>query len=102
MKHKHTHPNWKNLSNAEKANVRKNNWKKFYYKKLKRELPDMIEESSGTLKKLYQLQLDKMNHSDFNIHSNMLKGETSLDDCYQKLALIYENYRESKKDENKA
>tara|TARA_Y100000004_G_scaffold185093_1_gene234834 strand:- start:55 stop:348 length:294 start_codon:yes stop_codon:yes gene_type:complete len=97
MKHKHTHPNWKNLSNAEKANVRKNNWKKFHYEKLKRELPDMIEESSGALKKLYQLKLDKMNHPDYNIHSGMLKEETSLDIFYQNLELIYENYLEQKR-----
>ena len=99
MKHKHTHPNWKNLSNAEKANVRKDNWKKYHFKQFKKALPDLIEKSNGLLKKLYQLQLEKMNHPDYNIHSDMLNGETTEDEFFQKLGLAYENYRERKKDE---
>ena len=43
MKHTHTHPNWKNLSEAEKANVRSANWANVRKKERIKELKKWVK-----------------------------------------------------------
>ena len=77
---KHTdHPNWKNLSSVDKANVRKSNWKKHNLKqeidKLENVILEMKEDNKSTFlmenilkRKKYSLKNNPSNEGD--IHQN--------------------------------
>ena len=57
MKHTHTHPNWKNLSEAEKANVRSANWANVRKKERIKELKKWVK-SRPNGEAIVELELD--------------------------------------------
>ena len=92
MKHTHTHPNWKNLTDSEKQTVRKRNHAAASNKKIIEKYEKLLDDPDCFEKENLKYNLSKRKHPDYDPLFGTVKGMSITDDFTNTIMIAIKQY----------
>ena len=91
MKHTHTHPNWKNLTTAQKQVVRKRNHAAASNQRMIKELEERLSPGCFDEENI-KYMLYKRKHPDYDPLLRSIKGSSPMDDLSAQVLAAFNQY----------